>query len=198
MIRAGVRIEHEHIRGHGMASWYAAAGEYDMRTPAWFRKMGKSGGRREKLSDFKIKPVILHQVRHPLKAISTFQRAAPSSWKFIVSVFEKAGIAFSSSWPKPKMCMVYWLHWSRLAERIAEWRYRIEDLGNVWDEWCNRLGHPELIERKEELLSKKWQGYRRNSQPETYTPLRWRQLRKIDGDITAQVIEQGRRYGYKI
>ena len=34
----------------------------------------------------------------------------------------------------------YWYYWNLHAEKIAHWRYRIEDFRHVYPEFCDRLG----------------------------------------------------------
>ena len=36
----------------------------------------------------------------------------------------------------------YWLTWNEHAEQVATWRYRVEDIPSVFDEFCRRLEKP--------------------------------------------------------
>ena len=199
LYQADVRVGHEHIHRDGMASWYAAAAEKDPRDIWWFRKYHTKGGANDcKLRDFKHAPIIFHQIRHPLKAISTFQRATQQSWVLIQHVLMKCGIELRLDWPVAYRCMVYWLRWNELAARIASWRYRIEALYDVWPEFCERVQRPHLLEHRAALLDPDRRAHRSNSQTESYIPLRWRHLRQLDKTLADAIAERGCEYGYRM
>ena len=73
-----------------------------------------------------------HQVRHPLKQIQSM--VAHRSWGFCDQVLDLPNLDLLG-------CMIYWLKWNKLCEEFCVWRYRIEDLPDVWDEFLGRIGH---------------------------------------------------------
>jgi len=73
----------------------------------------------------------LHQVRHPLKQISS--NVAHRSWGFADQVMDLPDFGLLS-------CMRYWLTWNEMCEEFCVWRYQIENLPNIWDEFLERIG----------------------------------------------------------
>lgn len=73
-----------------------------------------------------------HQVRHPLKQISSM--VAHGAWGFMQDVIDINGMGLLG-------CMQYWLLWNELIEEFAVWRYRIENLPDVWCEFLERIDH---------------------------------------------------------
>lgn len=73
-----------------------------------------------------------HQVRHPLKQIASMR--AHGAWGFMQDVVDINGTKLLG-------CMQYWLFWNELIEEFAVWRYRIEDLPNIWSEFLERIDH---------------------------------------------------------
>lgn len=92
-------------------------------------------------------------------------------------------------------CMLYWYHWSKMAEGLAEWRYRVEELPQVFRQWCQRLGRPELIRLRNYMLA---ESTRVNSRRQKYRPLSWSDLRRYDIDLTRRIKSLGREYGYSL
>ena len=93
--------------------------------------------------------------------------------------------------------MLYWYHWNLLAERQAEWRYRVEDLAEpgTLGQICARAGRPD----KKAMLPK-IQGIPKtvNSRTRKYKPLTWAQLMDTDAALANKIKEKGREYGYQI
>lgn len=38
-------------------------------------------------------------------------------------------------------CVKDWIYWNLMAEGEAEWRYKVEDLSNIFDEYCERINY---------------------------------------------------------
>lgn len=81
---------------------------------------------------------IFHQVRHPLATVSSSQTLAPVSWEFIGRHIELPGDAHLIV-----RCAHSWVKWNRLIGQSASWRYRIEDMDDIFPEFCAHLGIPE-------------------------------------------------------
>jgi hypothetical protein len=80
---------------------------------------------------------IFHQVRSPLKAIPSMQALKEPSWRYICQ-----WTPCRLDEPPILRAAKYWYYWNLHAEKIAQWRYRIEDLRYVYYEFCHRLGIP--------------------------------------------------------
>jgi len=181
--RAKVYVEHERMGADGMASWFLAIGNTS-HSPVY--------NRQAYFSDFKRDPIILHQTRHPLKAISTMQRFKTPSWEWILAHLPQ----ISKKDSKILQAMKYWLLWNRKAEELAEWRYQIEELANVWDELAERIGRPSLLTYRKVCLA--MNNGRLHTRRKKYKPLTWEILFKESKEIADRIVEQGERYGYQI
>ena len=121
MTKHGLDVRHEQIGRDGVASWCMAVDSE--RTP-W------GPARRE--CEF---VQIYHQVRSPLKAIPSMTALKEQSWRYICE-----WIPCDIDEPPLLRSAKYWYYWNVHAEKIAHWRYRIEDFRNVYPEFCDRLG----------------------------------------------------------
>jgi hypothetical protein len=126
----------------------------------------------------------LHQVRHPLKQISS--NIVHKQWGFIDQVIDL---------PNKKLlgCMQYWLIWNQMCEDFCVWRYQIEQLPEVWDEFCERIGHEkcELPDIPTNINS----AHRNHGDFYQYT---WDDLFNEDKDLAQEIVEMAKRYGYDV
>jgi len=119
----------------------------------------------------------LHQIRHPLKQIASM--IAHRSWGFsnkLVSVTDF----------KLQGCMELWLRLNELIEEFAVWRYQIEQLPDVWDEFCERI---------------EYKGKMPDVPTDTNTCnrtklLTWDDLRVCDGELAQAIYKKAVKYGY--
>lgn len=118
--RLGLDVRHEKLGRDGIAAWPLA-----VRTPTtpWGPAVAP-----ERFGE------IFHQVRHPLAVIRSVVTFKPDSWTYVY-----AHTSASAADPLVLRGAKYWLEWNEHAERIATWRYRIEDVAAVFDELCERL-----------------------------------------------------------
>lgn len=126
--------------------------------------------------------VVLHQVREPLATIASMQTLQRDSWNCI-----SKNSRVVSGWPLLRRCAKVWLYWNLKTESLASWSYRIEDLPNVWAEWCERLGvqgeygqvaHlPHTIHARE------------------HGPVTWADVEKAT-PLAGEIKDLARRYGY--
>lgn len=128
--RLGMEVLHEKMGMDGIANWCMAVDSCDS---PW-------GGGRHNLK-FK---TILHQVRHPLNVIPSLTTFTDRSWRFIEQY-----IPCPQTDPVILRAAKYWYYWNLEAERIASWRYRIEAMPEIFDEFCRRLG----VEPRREALA---------------------------------------------
>jgi hypothetical protein len=129
--------------------------------------------------------VILHQVRDPLKTISsavTVLAKRTHNEFHILFDMEKADREKS----KLYQVMLTWLILNELAEK-AEWRYKIEDIDEVYPELCRRFnmqpkeGFPPLDRCV-------------NTRP--HPMLAWDDLDKEDYALSQRIKEKTKQYGY--
>lgn len=182
MYRAGIQVGHERMGRDGMASWYVAVGK--TKIPGIRRQVY--------FQDFPSPPLVLHQVRHPLHSISTTQRFSSDTWKWVCAHIKE----MKQSDSKILRCMKYWLYWNERAERLAQWRYRIESLAEVWDELAELTQRPALVKHKRACLA--LNNGRLHTRKKKYRPVTWEQLEHIDAQLTEKIKSKGREYGYEI
>jgi hypothetical protein len=142
--RVGLDVLHEKMGADGIATWCMAVDSCDS---PW------GGGRH----DLKFK-TILHQVRHPLKVIPSLTTFTARSWQFI-----ERYVPCPQSDPVILRAAKYWYYWNLEAEKIASWRYRIEALPQIFDEFCRRLG---VEPRREALAQTSTMTNSRKTRPE--------------------------------
>jgi hypothetical protein len=119
--KLGLDIRHEEMGEDGIATWCMVVESEDS---PW------GGGRRN--VQF---AAVLHQVRHPLKVIPSLTTFTSPSWDFIAR-----HIPCAVNEPLLLRAAKYYYYWNLEAEKIATWRYRIETLPNVFQEFCTRAG----------------------------------------------------------
>jgi len=120
----GVAVEHEFMGADGCVSWPMAVRAAQA---PW-------GPAFDGATAFEH---VFHQVRHPLAVISSvWSTEGQPSWDFIYAHTSR----ITSADAIEVRCAKYWYYWNRRAGRLAEWTYRVEELPEVWDELCTRLG----------------------------------------------------------
>ena len=172
--KGGLKIGHEKMKRDGISSWDLAANP----------KVGRSKVRPEKFHFAHV----FHQVRHPLKCISSvYTTEDQNSWDFIMAHIPE----IHEQDPHLVKCAKYWYYWNLLAEENAEWTYRIEDIDYSWDEFEKRLGkkiqHIALENIPEETDTK-------NLHTHDFT---WEDLQKgLDATLYDNIRMLARKYGY--
>ena len=114
---------------------------------------------------------VLHQVRHPLDAISSCHTIMmDSSWDLIHNNIEQVDIDDSLL----SKCMKYWYYWNLMAEKRAISTYRVE-----------------------EVLSEVPQTTNSRKEWDTYKRIEWSDLKKEDRKTMQNDQEIIERYGYE-
>lgn len=176
MQKLGLDIPHEAVGKDGSASWkHIVSGTFEVRKKRVHRVTEINSGGFD---------TILHQVRTPLKVIASMQTFSAFTWDYMAKFIE-----LDRSAPQTRQAMQAYLHWNRLIEKKAQWRFQIEQLEQVFPEFCKRIGvelqpFPEIDHSS------------RDSRTKRYTPLSWDDLRVIDPDLTKQLQEMAAGYGY--
>lgn len=166
--RSGTRFTHFFLKKNGLKVGH--------------EKFGKDGIVSHFHAPFHVffRPVI-HQVRHPIKVISSMTTFGDSSLRFI---FKRVGN------PKKKsglyIAMFVWYYWNKYIERFADYRFRIEDLDKelpVLSKFLNyHLHHVELS---------------KNINARYHTVYTWRDLEREDKELTKKIKSLALNYGYK-
>ena len=173
----GQRVEHEARAEDGCVSWkHVATGTFIYPKRNRITEISNEGF-----------DVVLHQVRNPLKVISSMQTLRQCSWDFMAEhapgIDPKAPVIIKG--------MQSWLSWNDLIAQQASWRYRVEDTQAVFPEILSRLGLPEVPfpEIPHEA---------RESRVKRYKPLKWKKFLKADAELAEKVRELANNYGYDV
>ncbi len=202
--RLGLDVPHERVGRDGIASWYLAVDA--ARVP-----FGAARGRLEFEQAFQ-------QVRHPLRVIASAATFKEATWRFIC---EHVPVGMDE--PLLLRSARYWHYWNLEAGKIADWRYRIEDLEGAFAQLCSRLevkADPEAVRRLSSDVNTRSSGWlfhvyeelcerlrlepspliRRalgSSTPAEHEPVSWSDLQRLDSRLAARIREQAREYGYE-
>jgi len=126
--------------------------------------------------------LVLHQVRYPLNQISSMQTSVWYTWQYLESLIDMEGMNLQ------RKCMAYWLNWNTIAQRRADFTYKVEHLDHVWTHICSLAG----IENKGLPDVPK----NTNTRKGTFDPLTWEQLEKEDALTATAIKDRARLYGY--
>ena len=142
---------------------------------------------------------ILHQVRYPLDVIASTKTFANSSWRYI-----QRYIPLNDGDSLLLKCMKYWYYWNLRAEEISEWTYQLESFPEVFPEFCERIGHPELI-RKKDLIRKTAKTVNTRAARIEKSPSRlsrkavtWARLEQEDRELCVRIKSLAKKYGYDV
>ncbi len=179
----GIHVGHEHVESHGYVGWPFAVGPYD------------SHGR------IVYKPPFhhtFHQVRDPLKVISTWIN---SGWASEIDhhayIFIRGAIPeIKREDPTCVQCAKYWYYWNLRAEEISEWTYKVEDLANVINEFEERLN----VNLDKEVMLEVPKTTGRWAEAGVGTvKVTWEYLKgNLPKDLYTNIQNMAKRYGYPI
>ena len=172
--KLGMDMPHERMGVDGTVSWKHIRG-------GRFEVVGK--GRVQEVCDSCFSTV-LHQVRHPLKVISSMQTFGISSWTYMEKFID-----LDLDAPPLIKGMQGWVQWNELVEEKAVWRFQIEQIAVVFDQLCYHCGIPDQT-----MPAIPREG--RDSRSKRYKPISWLDLRKADLSLASQVQEKASLYGY--
>ena len=146
-------------------------------------------------------PVILHQVRHPLKVISSAQTLynnslrkifkkinAPNYWSFQLH-FRKT--RFFNDDIIIHRLMYSWLYWNEQIERDPrnELVFRLENIENSWSDILDKIG----AENSDMPALRKNVNTRKGK----YDTLTWEKLHEVDDNLANKIILKAKEYGYE-
>lgn len=185
--KLGQKVDHERVDDYGTVSWYFCIQDAEWYPYHPWDPRRVHSGERGQHYEFE---TILHQTRHPLKAIASMMKVhqvIDYEWAYehglIRSMDDKPLVKAMSLWSSANFAI----------EERAHWQYRMEDLvaGSVWDEWLDRCGLPQQPMPVMKPANRAT-GYRT---PEKLT----RQDLMDANPVTAlAIIGQAARYGYQL
>ena len=119
--RMGLDVRHERLGRDGISSWTMAVTTEE-----------RFYGPPSSAASFK---QVFHQTREPLSVINSCLSFTDRSWDFICE-----NIPCPRAASPDIRAATYWLLWNEKVEKIATWRYRIEDFpGILLEEFFDRL-----------------------------------------------------------
>ncbi len=136
---------------------------------------------------------VFHQVRHPLKVIQSIVLNFSDDMETDTWVFKRKCIPDMDPLASPIVqAAQYWYYWNLMAEKKSEWRYRVEDLPLMVDEFERRSG----LKISRSALEKLPKNY------QTIVPiekeLTWEDLEaELPEDLYVNIFNMSRRYGYR-
>jgi|EndMetStandDraft_5_1072996.scaffolds.fasta_scaffold65284_3 hypothetical protein len=170
----GLKINHEADGEDGIVSWFMAA-------PSKSAPFGPGG------KEFQFVH-IFHQVRDPLKVIASICKEPAKGWLYISRHVPE----ITMDEPLLGRAAKYYYYWNRMAEKKAQWTYRIEDIENVMDEMGRRLG----IRLDKKAIQKVPKNTHSHRVKKSYT---WADIRAaVDPDLYRKLVKMARRYGYQV
>jgi hypothetical protein len=168
----GFSVGHEREEEHGISSWYLAS-EKSKRKPT--------------LKDVQSRNIpIVHQVRDPIKVISSMSTVSDRSWKLI-----RECIPIKSNDSLRLKCMKYWYHWNLLAEDKSEFTFQIEKIKDHLPKLFSIAGFDES-----HLEISKMSKVPTNINKRNHSSLTWENLETEDEQLTEDIRKLATRYGY--
>jgi hypothetical protein len=175
--QSGYDIKHEKPGAIGSVSWPMAVALYSPWGPA-------------SKDQFQY---VFHQVRNPLKVITSWFVNLSSldrdEWKFIR--FHIPEILEDD--PLIVQCAKYWYYWNLKVEQVADWRYQIEHMDAILDEFQFRSGlilNVDILNKLPHDINK-WGKINRE--------ITWNELEiALPTDLYNNLQEMAIRYGYAV
>lgn len=166
----GLDVGHEHERKNGTSDWRAVAWPL------------------EKVVQYDL---VLHQVRHPLKVIASWNTVADSAWALL-----RERMPHFFAWDASPLVktMHYWVTWNLLAYSLCQKTYQVEEFEMVW----------RGLQVDKDLPRLDWDAFKRVSteyntrktSPAHLGDLSWERLIAEDARMAERVIILARKWGY--
>lgn len=176
MKECGIFIRHEYYGDDGVCSWLMVAETNN--TPWGPGRVGYTFTH------------ILHQIRNPLKCMSSIYTTEPyEAWKYVLENTPEI------TWRDPKVvrCAKYWYYWNLKAEKLAEFSYAVEDIENQWEKIEQVLGM-KLDKSSLDRLPKDV-----NTRGGHQMEFTWKMLKaELDPTLYKQIQTMAKKYGYPL
>ncbi len=137
---------------------------------------------------------IWHITRHPLDCIASMAARIPHH--FWVWQLQFTGLHPGRFRSRREFAAHFWVAWNEyVEERRPDWRFRVEDMEQVWPEMWKRagLGEAPPIDPR----SAEYQGLGRDDAGETIYPLTWEELGSWGPTVHDGVRRKADEYGYE-
>lgn len=167
-----IKIGHERFLRDCISSWYLTSEQNKV-------PLGPSFG-----DLLKIDKVVIHQVREPLKAISSMLSTGSLSWHFLAKEIP----VNPSNDAKVLMAMKYYYYWNRLSEKKAQFRVRAEYFEHDIARVLNVLDYRNIP------INNLTETSRVNTR--SYKSLSFHDLVLEDAQLANNIIKMGQGYGY--
>lgn len=167
------------IEGRWMSGYTRLVSSWKHVQPGMFRNRFYARNLRQ---DF---ATILHQVRHPLDVIASSTTLVDRTVDHIKKYVDIPEPTVNYDQPIT-LCMRSWVGWNRLIETRASWRFQLEQLDDIFPEFCQHVGIPEQ--------ASPGMGARNTR---SHRNLTWADLEAADAQLAGEVREMARRYGYE-
>lgn len=162
--------------------------------------------------------VTLHQVRNPRLAIPSMTTLRYESWRFV-----SAHVILDHDAPPLMRAAQMWYHWNLQVAKLANWRYRLEELPGVlgtFCEWTRTVHDPRVLDEVGTNVNTRaysragmWlaraceragrlpprflrERFVDRSRYEQSEPFSWSRLRAMDARVCNEVIDLAQAFGY--
>lgn len=129
--------------------------------------------------------VILHQVRDPLKVIASAQTLKDESFEYM---FDRLGYRPRGK-SRLRWAMWAWLEINEAIEKVASFRYRVEDFSESWPEICRQIGVDQVPPFPKDVS--------KNTNARPHDDLTWEALRRCDRRLYRRIRAKADKYGYR-
>lgn len=192
-------IGHEYVGRDGSVTHFFAVDAETHPVFPWESPKGRKAHVGEQRSDFEFDH-IWHQVRHPLKCITSNSLVIPrNEWEWLAP-----HIGIDPKHPDTRfLSMVYWLKWNQLCEAASHWTYRIEDIEQLWPHMRQllKLEAAPFPSNVSKTLNrpKRWaKPFVDREAVKSAPDLTWSQLDEVDILVAGHIRELARHYGYEV
>jgi len=168
--KAGYDVRHEYYGREGICSWLHL---YDLGKVYWLDTAYK-------LRDY---DVILHQLRDPLKTISSMTAISDQA----VEIIERI-IGRKVAGGMLRRAMSYWIELTERAAKRAQLWYRVENMMNVWT----------MIEEKINIRRSVFPGVDKKTNARDHRDYTVGDLYATDREMADRIIEMANYYGYNL
>lgn len=172
----GYRVGHERLLLHGISSWLLTS---DQEKVLW-------GPSRSEI--VRLGLPLVHQVRDPLKVISSCQATSQQSWDFLA-----AEISIARDDSTVLKGMKYWYYWNLKSEQLASFTYRVEELDTIFPQLC-QIGSFEM----KNLMGSQVDALEKNVNTRRHSQLSWKDIELEDYALASKIRDLAIRYGYEI
>ena len=143
---------------------------------------------------------VVHQVRHPLKVISSMKIEGLKIFHNMIDVIGyprpwemKGNFYLNLHW----WAMYTWYHWNLFCGKHASWTYRIEEIDAAFPELLSRLGlglRGQALPRVDRKTNTRSNDLKRSA---GYHLVGWQRLEQIDPELTKRCRDLAAQYGYE-